>query len=192
MTRSVRFTPEPRGHLQPARFTTHSHFDKDIQEPHEELHLDSQGRNPRKGAAPPSLCSGDVPSPGAFGEHSSPLHQEIGEGAALLAVESIMTEVRQLTGSATAPHRSARDSEDSQIGPNRLLESPRRCHPEEPKATKDLRFCLILQMPRFFASLRMTPTQRFSAACYGSSADSNVRGSSKPQIPHSAPRGSGR
>jgi hypothetical protein len=30
--------------------------------------------------------------------------------------------------------------------------------------TKDLRICLIRQMPRFFASLRMTGRERFSAA----------------------------
>jgi len=30
------------------------------------------------------------------------------------------------------------------------------CHPEEPQATKDLRSSSELQLPRFFASLRMT------------------------------------
>jgi hypothetical protein len=50
---------------------------------------------------------------------------------------------------------------------NRLRKNPSSCHPEEVKPTKDLRICLIRQMPRFFASLRMTPQQRFSAACEG-------------------------
>jgi len=38
---------------------------------------------------------------------------------------------------------------------NSVLKNPEICHPEEPKATKDLGICLILQMQRFFASLRM-------------------------------------
>jgi hypothetical protein len=50
---------------------------------------------------------------------------------------------------------------------NRLRKNPSSCHLEEVKPTKDLRICLIRQMPRFFASLRMTPQQRFSAACEG-------------------------
>src|SRR5438552_13466301 len=39
---------------------------------------------------------------------------------------------------------------------SRLLKNSGSCHPEEPKATKDLCICLISQMPGFFASLRMT------------------------------------
>jgi hypothetical protein len=47
----------------------------------------------------------------------------------------------------------------------RLLNNRPNCHPEEPQATKDLRICLILQMQRFFASLRMTAPTSSSAAC---------------------------
>jgi hypothetical protein len=37
---------------------------------------------------------------------------------------------------------------------NRLPKNARDCHPEERQATKDLCSCLILQLPRFFASPR--------------------------------------
>jgi len=38
-------------------------------------------------------------------------------------------------------------------------------HPEGPEATKDPRSSLKLQLPGFFASLRMTTFKGFSAAC---------------------------
>jgi len=50
-------------------------------------------------------------------------------------------------------------------GLNRLRKNRQDCHPEEPQATKDLCICLILQMQRFFASLRMTAPTSSSAAC---------------------------
>src|ERR1039458_670344 len=53
-------------------------------------------------------------------------------------------------------------------GLNRLRKYRQNCHPEEPQATKDLRIFLILQMQRFFASLRMTARKHFSAACEAS------------------------
>jgi hypothetical protein len=46
----------------------------------------------------------------------------------------------------------------------RLRKNRQSCHPEEPKATKDLCSCLIPKMQRFFASLRMTARTRFPAA----------------------------
>ena len=48
------------------------------------------------------------------------------------------------------------DTEEKAWCPSRLLKNSGSCHPEEPKATKDLCICLISQMPGFFASLRMT------------------------------------
>jgi hypothetical protein len=58
-----------------------------------------------------------------------------------------------------------------------MLKKAQRCHSEEPQATKDLRLCLIPQMPGFFAepglsetqgffaALRMTRPKHFSATC---------------------------
>ena len=53
----------------------------------------------------------------------------------------------------------------SAAGLKRLRKKPSCCHPEEPKATKDLRSLLKEQLRRFFASLRMTEFRCFSAAC---------------------------
>jgi len=41
-------------------------------------------------------------------------------------------------------------------GTVRVRENPFNCHPEEPLATKDLCSSLKLQLPGFFAPLRMT------------------------------------
>jgi hypothetical protein len=41
------------------------------------------------------------------------------------------------------------------------------CHPEEPQATKDLCSSLNLELPRFFASLRMTVFKGFFATYSG-------------------------
>jgi hypothetical protein len=46
-----------------------------------------------------------------------------------------------------------------------MLKNSFACHPEEPQATKDLGSSLILQMPGFFAPLRMTAFKGFSASC---------------------------
>jgi hypothetical protein len=50
-------------------------------------------------------------------------------------------------------------------GLNRLLENPSHCHPEEAKPAKDLCLCLKIQIPGFFAALKMTALKRFSATC---------------------------
>jgi len=50
-------------------------------------------------------------------------------------------------------------------GTEEAVEKPSCCHPEEPQATKDLRSSLKMQLPRFFASPRMTVPKRFSAGC---------------------------
>jgi len=49
-------------------------------------------------------------------------------------------------------------------GLNRLRKNRQDCHPEKPQATKDLCICLKIQMQGSFASLRMTASERFSAA----------------------------
>src|ERR1019366_5417141 len=69
---------------------------------------------------------------------------------------------------------------------NRLRKNRQECHPEEPQATKDLRICLILQMQRFFASLRMTAPTSFSAACEGGKVWASARrgGGRTPNLNH--------
>ena len=46
-----------------------------------------------------------------------------------------------------------------------MLKNLGNCHPEEPKATKDLRIGLILQMPGFFAEFTLSrPTETLRCA----------------------------
>jgi hypothetical protein len=56
------------------------------------------------------------------------------------------------------------DFAPGRAGLDRLRKNAGDCHPEEPQATKDLRSSLILQLRRFFASLKMTAFTGFSAA----------------------------
>jgi hypothetical protein len=50
-------------------------------------------------------------------------------------------------------------------GLKRLRENRQSCHPEEAKPTKDLCICLKIQIQGSCASLRMTASEPFPAAC---------------------------
>jgi len=56
-----------------------------------------------------------------------------------------------------------------------LRKNRQSCHPEEAKPTKDLCICLKIQIQGSFASLRMTASERFSAASSGGNKLLKVR-----------------